>query len=92
MKRTRYIMLLCIRIFQKLFPPYGGRSSAELNLRVPPVDPAQSSSIGVGHKKSIRLWRAFLSLVAAPVYHIFLVVHKRFPRKFAPFPGRPVWI
>ncbi|TJY66546.1 hypothetical protein FAZ19_06380 [Sphingobacterium alkalisoli] len=45
----------------------------------------------VRYKKSIKLFCTFLLFVSIPVYHIVLVVHKRFPRKFALFPGRPVW-
>jgi hypothetical protein len=53
--------------------------------------PTNPIDTDVRYKKTIQLFGAFLMLIAVPVYHIVLVVHKRFPRKFALFPGRPVW-
>ncbi|PRD57035.1 MauE/DoxX family redox-associated membrane protein [Sphingobacterium gobiense] len=42
-------------------------------------------------KQSLVLFRAFMLLVAIPVYLVLLVFIRRFPRRFAVFPGRPVW-
>src|SRR5690606_1109901 len=42
------------------------------------------------HKRSVTLFRAFTMLLAVPVYFIFVFIAKRFPRRFAVFPGRPV--
>lgn len=52
--------------------------------------PTNPIDTDVRYKKSIKLFYTFLLLVSILVYHIVLVVRKRFPRKFAPFPGRPV--
>lgn len=46
----------------------------------------------IRYKRSILLFQAFLSIIVLPVYHIVFITYKRFPRKFAPFPGRPVSI
>ncbi|TJZ61979.1 hypothetical protein FAZ15_05560 [Sphingobacterium olei] len=54
--------------------------------------PTNPIDTAIRYKKSIKLFCTFLLFVSIPVYHIVLVVHKRFPRKFAPFPGRPVWV
>lgn len=54
--------------------------------------PTNPIDTAIRYKKSIKLFRTFLLLVSIPVGHIVLVVHKKFPRKFAPFPGRPVWV
>lgn len=45
---------------------------------------------GIRHKRSVMLFRAFMLLVAVPVYLVFIVFIRRFPRRFAVFPGRPV--
>jgi len=45
---------------------------------------------GIRHKRSVMLFRAFTLLVAVPVYFVFVFIAKRFPRRFAVFPGRPV--
>jgi len=44
----------------------------------------------IRHKRSVTLFRAFTMLLAVPVYFIFVFIAKRFPRRFAVFPGRPV--
>src|SRR5690606_5037583 len=41
-------------------------------------------------KRSLVLFRAFMPLLAVPVYFVFVFIAKRFPRRFAVFPGRPV--
>lgn len=46
---------------------------------------------GIRHKRSMMLFRAFMLPVAVPVYLVFIVSIRRFPRRFAVFPGRPVW-
>ena len=40
-------------------------------------------------KRSVMLFRAFMLLVAVSVYLILLVFIRRFPKRFAVFPGRP---
>lgn len=52
--------------------------------------PTNPIDTDVRYKKTIQLFSAFLMLAAVPVYDIVLVALKRFPRKFALFPGRPV--
>lgn len=42
------------------------------------------------HKELQSSFHTFLLLLSVPLYHIFVVIGKRFPRRFAPFPGRPV--
>lgn len=44
----------------------------------------------IRHKRSVTLFRAFTMLLAVPVYFVFVFIAKRFPRRFAVFPGRPV--
>lgn len=45
---------------------------------------------GIRSKRPLVLFHAFMMLLAVPVYFIFVSIAKRFPRRFAVFPGRPV--
>lgn len=45
---------------------------------------------GMRSKRPLVLFRAFMLLLAVPVYLVFIVFIRRFPRRFAVFPGRPV--
>lgn len=45
---------------------------------------------GIRSKRHLALFRVFMMLLALPVYLVFIVFIRRFPRRFAVFPGRPV--
>src|SRR5690606_284058 len=52
---------------------------------------APMDNCGMRSKRSLALFRTYMLLLAVPVYLVFLVFIRRFPRRFALFPGRPVW-
>lgn len=54
-----------------------------------PTGPTDHSRIHCGHLAS--RGQPFLLFVAAPICDRIVFIRKRFPRRFAPFPGRPVY-
>src|SRR5690606_35815524 len=44
------------------------------------------------HKKRLSFFHPFVLLLSVPLYDTFVAIGKRFPRRFAVFPGRPVYV
>ncbi len=49
-----------------------------------------TDSNGPKHKEQQSSFHPFILLISVPLNHILVVIGKRFPRRFAVFPGRPV--
>lgn len=49
-----------------------------------------TDSNGPKHKELLSSFATFVLFVSVPLYHTAVAIGKRFPRRFAVFPGRPV--